>query len=74
MDKGQPFMDSMQVFLHMEGYGGFIWPAFGVTVLVMAVLLIVSLRSLKVRETTLAALQAAGRGRPANPGEGEDET
>ncbi len=65
-------MDSIQVFLHMDGYGGFVWPAFGVTVLVMAVLLIVSLRSLKVRETTLAALQAAGR--PANPGEGENET
>ena len=64
-------MDSMQVFFHMDGYGGFVWPAFAVTVLVMAALLIVSLRSLKVRETTLAALQAAGR--PASPGEAEDE-
>ena len=64
-------MDSMQIFFHMDGYGGFVWPAFAATFIVMAALLIASLRSLKVRETTLAALQAAGR--PADPGEAEDE-
>jgi len=64
-------MDSMQVFFNMDGYGGFVWPAFAATFIVMAALLIVSLRSLKVRETTLAALQAAGR--QVGAGEAEDE-
>ena len=65
-------MDFLRTFLHMDGYGGYVWPAFVVTVLVMAALLIASLRSLKVRESTLAALRAAGK--RANPGEAEDET
>jgi heme exporter protein D len=51
-------MDTVQAFLDMGGYGGFVWPAFGITALVLAGLLIVSLRSLKAREATLAALQA----------------
>ena len=32
-------MDFLRAFLHMDGYGGFVWPAFAVTVLVMAALL-----------------------------------
>lgn len=66
-------MDSLGAFLNMDGYGGFVWPAFAVTVLVMAALLIVSLRSLKSRESTLAALRAAG-GRRANAGGADNET
>ena len=73
MDNGGTLMDSVGAFLHMDGYGGFVWPAFVVTVLVMAALLIASLRSLKSRESILAALQAAG-GRRANPEGAEDET
>ena len=55
-------MDTVQAFLDMGGYGGFVWPAFGITALVLAGLLIVSLRSLKAREATLAALQAGSSG------------
>lgn len=64
-------MDSLQVLFHMDGYGGFVWPAFGVTGVVMAVLLVATLRSLRVRESTLAALRAAA-GR-ADSGEADNE-
>ncbi len=64
-------MDFLRAFLHMDGYGGFVWPAFAVTVLVMAALLMATLRSLKVREETLAALKASGQ--PAGAGVVDDE-
>lgn len=66
-------MDYLQTFVHMGGYGGFVWPAFGVTILVMAALLLWSLRSLKARESALAALQAAGTGTRRNKREADDE-
>lgn len=49
----------------MGGYAGFVWPSFGISVLVLAVLLVASLRSLRAREATLAQLQkgAAEAGR-----------
>jgi heme exporter protein D len=50
-------MDSLSSFLHMGGYAGFVWPSFAITILVMTVLLVASLRSLKARESALAALQ-----------------
>ncbi len=50
-------MDSLSSFLHMGGYAGFVWPSFAITVLVLIVLLVVSLRSLSAREATLAELQ-----------------
>ena len=58
-------MDSLSSFLDMGGYAGFVWPSFGITVLVLVVLLVTSVRSLRAREATLAQLQggAAGAGR-----------
>jgi heme exporter protein D len=47
-------------FLDMGGYGGYVWPAFGVTAVVLLGLLLASLRSLRAREETLAALQRKG--------------
>jgi heme exporter protein D len=44
-------------FIDMGGYGGYVWPAFGVTALVLLGLLLASLRSLRARENALAALQ-----------------
>ncbi len=38
----------------MGGYGAFVWPAFGVTVLVMGCLLAASLRRLRGLERALA--------------------
>ncbi|MFO1155983.1 MAG: heme exporter protein CcmD [Rhodospirillales bacterium] len=44
-------------FVEMGGYGVYVWPAFGVTALVLAVLAVTSLRRLRSREQTLAGMQ-----------------
>jgi heme exporter protein D len=60
-------MDGLASFVDMGGYGAYVWPAFGVTVLVLVVLLLTSLRGLHAQEATLQALQRqedeAGGGR-----------
>jgi len=56
-------------FFAMGGYAAFVWPAFGLTALVMVWLLVATLHRLREREKALAALEAAGsrrsRGRAA---------
>ncbi|HYD32000.1 MAG TPA: heme exporter protein CcmD [Azospirillaceae bacterium] len=47
----------MAEFFAMGGYAAYIWPAWGVGALVLAGLLVASLRSLKSREATLKALE-----------------
>ncbi len=61
----------MHAFLDMGGYGAFVWPAYGVTALVLIVMLIASLRALWRREAALAALEreAGGGGRRARRAE-----
>jgi heme exporter protein D len=51
-------MDSLNVFLDMGGYGQFVWPAYGVTAVVLVILMIASRRSLKSAEATLAAFES----------------
>ena len=51
-------MTSLSSFLEMGGYGGFVWPAFGLTAAVLLAFLIESLRRLKAAERTLARLEA----------------
>jgi heme exporter protein D len=50
-------MNSLSSFLDMGGYAGFVWPSYGITVVVLVVLLVASLRSLSAREAALAELQ-----------------
>lgn len=57
-------MDKIASFLEMGGYAGFVWPAFGIVLAVLAGFLVTSLRSLRSREATLRALEAAA---PENP-------
>ncbi len=47
-------MEQLRSFLAMGGYGAFVWPAFGVTALVMGWLLAASLRRLRCLERALA--------------------
>jgi heme exporter protein D len=56
-------VDAIEEFLSMGGYAAFIWPSFAIAALVLAALLIVSLRGLRARRTDLEALQAAQNGR-----------
>ena len=52
-------MESLSTFLAMGGYGGFIWPAFGIVFTVLTGLLLFSMHSLRSNEATLRTLQAA---------------
>ncbi|WP_241911681.1 heme exporter protein CcmD [Telmatospirillum siberiense] len=47
----------------MGGYARFVWPAYGLVGLVTVGLLVTSLRTLRVRERALAALQEEMPGR-----------
>jgi len=51
-------------FLDMGGYGAFIWPSYGVTAVVMIVMLVASLRMLRANEATLQALEASTKDEP----------
>jgi heme exporter protein D len=56
-------MDGIVTFLEMGGYAAYVWPALGLTVLVLAGLLVASLKSVRRREAELARLEAeSGRG------------
>jgi heme exporter protein D len=46
--------------LAMGGYAVYVWPAFGITLVVLLVLLWSSLRRLRANEATLAELQRGG--------------
>lgn len=48
----------MSQFFSMGGYGAYVWPSYGLTAVVLAVLLIVSLKSLKSTEATFDRLKA----------------
>ncbi len=52
-------------FLHMGGYAAYVWPAYGLTALVMLALLVASVRGLRVRRRELARLEGARGGRRA---------
>ncbi len=52
-------MGAVSGFLAMGGYAGFVWPAFGLATVVMAGLVLVSLRELHARAAEVAALESA---------------
>ncbi|MDJ0945068.1 MAG: heme exporter protein CcmD [Kiloniellales bacterium] len=67
----------MAEFFDMGGYAAFVWPAFGLTFLVMAIMVVATLRRLRANQRELARLEAAGarrvRGEARKPkSEGED--
>lgn len=51
-------MTAVTSFLEMGGYGGFVWPAFGLTAALMLALLVDSLRRLSSNRRALARLEA----------------
>ncbi len=69
-------MEQLQDFLAMGGYGGFVWPAFGASALVLGWLWVSSLRRLRRLERALAAQGIAqpGGGRKTGAGAGDGET
>ena len=59
-------------FFEMGGYGGFVWPAFGLTAVVLLALLADSLRRLKAAQTALARLEAQAPPRRPRRKTGDD--
>jgi heme exporter protein D len=55
-------MKQLSEFLAMGGYAQFVWPAYGVTFIVMVGILIQSLRSYRSRQRELDRLQGERRG------------
>ena len=51
-------MNTLASFLAMGGYAAYVWPAYGIAVVVLAALVVTSLRSLRAREAELRALEA----------------
>ena len=49
-------------FANMGGYAAYVWPAFGVTALVLIALAVASLRSLRSREQILERLRQDAEG------------
>ena len=69
----------MQDLLSMGGYGAYVWPSYGLTAVVMLVLLVASVRGLKSTQSEFDRLKAlTGRGGAAQEQETEtpngDET
>ena len=60
-------MGQIESFLAMGGYGVFVWGAYGVCAVVLAGLIVTSLRRLRASETALRHLEQrrGGRGRAA---------
>ncbi len=66
-------IDGITNFLSMGGYAEFVWPAFAVTIAVMAALVIVSRRALLADRRTLESLESVRESR-RNRGKGAHET
>lgn len=56
-------MNSFSQFLDMGGYGAFVWPAYGLTAVVLLALLIYSLVSWRMSNTAVNELQQSRRRR-----------
>ncbi|MGB0630256.1 MAG: heme exporter protein CcmD [Alphaproteobacteria bacterium] len=48
----------MTEIFDMGGYGAYIWPAWGIAVVVLGALIVFSLRTMRARERELAELEA----------------
>ncbi len=48
----------MSAFFGMGGYGGYIWPAWGIATIVIAILVFASVHAMRARERELAQLEA----------------
>ena len=60
-------MQTVTEYFAMGGYAGFVWSAYGLSLVVLVGLLVVSRRALRAREAEVAALEAASpRRRPAD--------
>ena len=60
-----PLAGVMAEYFAMGGYAAYVWPAYGITVLVLVGMLAATLRGLRAREAMVRALEAARPSRTA---------
>ena len=58
-------------FFEMGGYAAYVWSAFGAAAAIMVALLVLSIRTMRVREAALKTLEASARRRRAAEGDGD---
>ncbi len=56
-------MTALGEFLDMGGYGAFVWPSYGISVVILVALFVISLRQLKKVENDLKPLEQNRRSR-----------
>jgi heme exporter protein D len=56
-------MESIAALFDMGGYGGYVWPAYGISAVVLTLVLVLSRAASTRNEAELEALQRARRGR-----------
>ena len=62
----------MGAFFDMGGYGGYVWPAWGIALVVLGALAVVSLRTMRARERELARLESDSPRRRRRDAAGDD--
>lgn len=51
-------MADLSAFFAMGGHGGYVWPAYGLAILVLVALLVASIRTLRKQERDLETIQS----------------
>ncbi len=64
-------MERITTFLDMGGYAAFVWPALGLTAIVLAALVWISLRQVNAAEAELAKLDGLRPRRARGSGNGQ---
>ncbi len=54
-------METISALAHMGGYGGYVWPAYGISILVLLGVLVASVMGARSAEAELEALQRIRR-------------
>lgn len=62
-------MSEFSMFLKMGGYGGFVWPCYILSGLVLGAIAVCSVRALRTAQMTLRTLESSERN-PENSGNG----
>jgi heme exporter protein D len=60
-------MEGLSALLQMGGYGGYVWPAYGIGAVLLGLVLVVSILSARRAEAELDLLQQSRKARRAAP-------
>lgn len=62
-------MNAITNFLNMGGYAAFVWPALGLTAVILITMAVTSIRQMRVNEATLRMAEQSGGRRRRRSGE-----